>query len=116
MSELKVIKLYSKVVYNSFKELEYPEWYKFLLSVLARQPSEPIDRTGTLKNLYKTDPKYQLKMPTEIEEVNLINCIENKINTINSLSGNKYIDVFLSIVCILIKSKHCSNFIFITIL
>ena len=50
MSELKVIKLYSKVIYNSFKELEYPEWYKFLLSVLARQPSEPIDRTGTLNN------------------------------------------------------------------
>jgi len=96
MSELKVIKLHSLRVYKFFKILEYPEWYKFLLSVLGRHPSEPIDRTGTLKNFYKIDPKYQLKMPTEIEEVDLINCIENKINTINSLSDNKYIDVFLS--------------------
>lgn len=96
MSELAVIKLHSKALYKFFRVLEYPEWYKFLLYFLGRSPSEPLDRTGTLKNLYKVDPKYKLKIPTEIEEVNLIDCIEDKINTINSLSGSKYIDVFLS--------------------
>jgi len=96
MSELAVIKLHSKALYNFFRVLEYPEWYKFLLYFLGRSPSEPLDRTGTLKNLYKVDPKYKLKIPTEIEEVSLIDCIEDKINIINSLSGSKYIDVFLS--------------------
>tara|TARA_Y100000114_G_C11745274_1_gene321260 strand:+ start:224 stop:1354 length:1131 start_codon:yes stop_codon:yes gene_type:complete len=96
MSNLAVIKINSKHLYNCTDKINYPEWYKFLLFFLGRMPSEPLDRTGTLKNLYKVDEKYQLKMPTEIKEVNLIKCIEDKINRINLLSNNKYIDVFLS--------------------
>ena len=81
---------------SSFQEVNFPEWIKFFLSFYRRNPAEAVDRTGTLDHYYKIDSKYDLKLPSEVTSVDLVECMEEKAQSIETIADGKYIDVFLS--------------------